>query len=138
MSTLEQQLADLIRKHGLCHIALNATRTDDGMMFYVNAQSDGGADRFCSTSAYDCETFVDALPSAIELLNAKRNTTITLAPMVEHRTNPHTGEGYTVVRDPNTPPADRHACEQCCDTGIIYNNADPSSGQSVDCDRCAA
>lgn len=79
--TLEQQLADLIRKHGLCHISLNATVNNNNIMFYVNAQSIDLTDRHCGSSGYDCTAFADAIPGAINALNAKRSTTDALAPI---------------------------------------------------------
>jgi hypothetical protein len=39
--------------------------------------------------------------------------------------------------DPARIDLDAPGCEQCHGEGVIWNNADPTSGQWVDCDRCA-
>lgn len=137
--TLEQQLIALCDQHSLIHIGLNVSRSGSEWMIYANVQSADDESRLCGTSAYDVDTFGEAVPCAIKNLAAKRIKG-TLAPiegLPEQRTNPHTGQTYTVMPTSDIP-ADRHECEQCEDAGIIYNNADPSSGQSVECDRCGA
>lgn len=138
--TLEQQLAEIVRKHGLVSLSINATDHShrDGVSFYCYAQgSKDDGERFCGSTRAEDMPIAEAIASAISDLNAKRYPVevAPVAPMAEHRTNPHTGQPYTVL-PPSDIPADRHECEACEDSGIIWNNADPTSGQRVDCDQC--
>ena len=138
MMTLEQQLIAICEQHGLIHVGLNVTRSGDGWMIYANVQSADGDTRYCGSSAYDVDTFGEAVPDAIQNLAVKRinGTLPAIKGLPEQRTNPCTGQTYTVLPHSDIP-AERHECEQCEDTGRIYNNADPTSGQFVDCE-CGA
>lgn len=54
----------------------------------------------------------------------------------EVRQNPHTGQTYTVAQSDVPFALDDGECPDCDGNGRIWNNADPTSGQWVDCD-CA-
>ena len=76
--TLEQQLTDLIRKHGLLNISITATVTDGGSdtpMFYASAQALGGDinGRWCGSTDTWKATVQPAVTEAIDRLNAQRD-----------------------------------------------------------------
>lgn len=74
--TIEQQLADLIHKHGLISLSLTAHDTVDGVEFYSSAQAEGGDinGRWCGSTDSWCDKAGAAIAQAIDDLNAKRST----------------------------------------------------------------
>lgn len=54
--------------------------------------------------------------------------------MIEHRTNPYTGMPYTVVHSNVPNHFESGECELCDGFGVVWNNADPTSGQWAACD----
>ena len=85
MQTLEQQLADLIRKHGLTHISINVSDFGGDISFYAYAQSANGYDRYCGSAGRRRDLIAEAISAAISNLNEKRNPTTVepLAPLGE-------------------------------------------------------
>jgi hypothetical protein len=81
--TLEQQLADLIRKHDLTGISINASTSKNEGETYFYCYAHGGSE--VGTSGYDYPLIHDALSAAISNLNAKRHPVVAveLAPMGE-------------------------------------------------------
>lgn len=72
--TLEQQLADLIRKHDLTGISINASTSKNEGETYFYCYAHGGSE--VGASGYDCPLIHDALSAAIGNLNEKRRLTV--------------------------------------------------------------
>ncbi len=80
--TLEQQLADIVRKHGLISLTFTAHDTDDGVEFYSNAQALHGTERLCGSTDRWCAKASAAIAQAVDDLNAQRGIApATLAPI---------------------------------------------------------
>lgn len=88
--TLEQQLSEIVAKHGLLNVSITATVGNDGVggvvKFYASAQSpkDDG-DRWCAGNEGWTDSVTDAIGGAISQLNVRRYPTEVpaLAPMGE-------------------------------------------------------
>lgn len=120
MDTLEQQLNAIREANGLNALSIHVASSGK---FYAFAHKGGE----CETGDRHADTIAEAIMDAVMGF---------AVPLATIRTNPHTGQTYTVMPVSDIP-AERHECEQCEDTGRIYNNADPTSGQFVDCE-CGA
>lgn len=78
--TLEQQLSEIVARHGLLNISITATVSGGEVKFYSNAQAANGAnDRHCGMTDRWADTVSAAINSALADLNDKRMGT--LAPM---------------------------------------------------------
>jgi hypothetical protein len=56
--------------------------------------------------------------------------------MTQTRQNPYTGMTYTVAQSAHGYTDCEDECDYCDGDGRIWNNADPTSGQWVECDMC--